>query len=273
MPRRGLSTAAEAFARKARFNAGAVRGNRQTPRMYDAVRVKEHDFGSGRPVWSVEMDGRALTTSREQFIFFPSKLVACSVAAEWERQGAFIQPTSMPLMHLTSSAVDGFTGEARSKNINDVCNYLATDTVCFRADLIKLREKQDLVLDPLIDWVEQRFDVQLGKSYGLDPPEHSPNAHPMLLQELDKMDPWVLAVFDSLVKVTKSFVIPLALVHNRLNAKQVYIAGRIEEDFNILNWGEVEGGHDLDLHFTKFKTYAATSFLKMLRLDGVAYSP
>lgn len=119
----------------------------------------------------------------------------------------------------------------------------------------------------------QRFGVQLGLSYNTQIPRHSEKAEEVLIAELDKMDPWGLAIFDTLAKVSKSFVIPLAFLHGRISSKQVYIAGRLEEDHNVLEWGEVEGGHDLDLHFARFKTYAATSFFRMLELDGVAYNP
>lgn len=44
----------------------------------------------------------------------------------------------------------------------------------------------------------------------------------------------------------KSLVIALALIGRFIDFEQAKIASRIEEEFQIEQWGVVEGGHDMD---------------------------
>jgi ATP synthase F1 complex assembly factor 2 len=175
----------------------------------------------------------------------------------------------MPLFALTSSALDGFTDlESREANKKILYNYIATDTVCFRSpSLEKLADRQDRVLNPLIDWVNDEYGIQLSKTYSFEPINHPQESVEKLMAMLDELDPWSLAVFDSLTKITKSYVIALATVKGRLNAQQAYIASRVEEELQIQTWGEVEGGHDIDTSYTKVKILAATVFLRMVHFN------
>ena len=46
--------------------------------------------------------------------------------------------------------------------------------------------------------------------------------------------------------VCKSLTIGLALVHGRLSIDDAVAAARLEEEYQIAQWGMVEGGHDVD---------------------------
>ncbi len=175
----------------------------------------------------------------------------------------------MPLFALTSSALDGFTDvESREANKKILFNYIATDTVCFRSpSLEKLAERQDRVLNPLIDWAMDEYGIKLNTTYSFEPVDHPSASVEKLMNMLDDMDPWSLAVFDSLTKITKSYLIALATVKGRLNAQQAFVASRVEEELQIQTWGEVEGGHDIDTSYTKVKILAATVFLRMVHFN------
>ena len=144
----------------------------------------------------------------------PTEILAKSVASEWERQGQLLKPTSMPLFGLTSSAIDGFTDlESRELNQKILHNYIATDTVCFRSpSLQRLVDRQDRVLNPLIEWAMEEFGVKLYTTFSFDPLDHPEESVEKLKLILKDMDPWTMAVFDSLTKVTKSYLIALATV-------------------------------------------------------------
>jgi ATP synthase F1 complex assembly factor 2 len=204
--------------------------------------------------------------SEGNFVILPSRLLATAVAGEWERQGQLLKPTSMPLFSLTSSAIDGFSDPViRENNKAILHNYICTDTACYRSpSLNRLAERQDRVLNPLLDWVESEFGAKLNTTYTFEPVQHPEESIQILKDQLDTMDCWDLAVFDSLTKITKSYVIALATVKGKLSAQQAFINSRVEEELQIQTWGEVEGGHDIDSSYTKVKVFAATVFQRLI---------
>merc|ERR1719331_2187374 len=68
-----------------------------------------------------------------------------------------------------------------------------------------------------------------------------------LRDQLDAMDAWELTALNSL---TAAEAVPLM---------------RLDEEYQIQEWGLVEGGHDIDIADTKVRVGAAAVFLKLLR--------
>jgi ATP synthase F1 complex assembly factor 2 len=75
-----------------------------------------------------------------------------------------------------------------------------------------------------------------------------------------------LAAVDQLVTTTKSVVLAAALLRGRLSAAQAVAAARLEEDFQLEDWGMVEAGHDLDIADVRTRVGAGAAFLRLLEL-------
>jgi ATP synthase F1 complex assembly factor 2 len=69
---------------------------------------------------------------------------------------------------------------------------------------------------------------------------------------------------EQLVTTSKSLVIAAALLHGRLTAAEGVKAARLEEDFQLEDWGMVEAGHDLDIADTNTRIGGPTIFVKLL---------
>jgi ATP synthase F1 complex assembly factor 2 len=173
----------------------------------------------------------------------------------------------MPLTSLCSFAVDGLADPEDCKRaIDKLWTFIWTDTACYRnSESSELREKQERILNPLLDWVDSKWGVRLVTTRLVEPLKHDSGEIDVFKQESIKgLSQYQLAALDALVKSTKSYVIPMAFLHGHITAEETYIASRIEEDLQVLKWGEVEGGHDLDQAYTKVKIYSASLLMQLL---------
>ena len=66
---------------------------------------------------------------------------------------------------------------------------------------------------------------------------------------------------------SKSLVIGLALVLRFVSPEYAEEASRLEEEFQMEQWGLVEGGHDMDRVAGKVNMASASAFLHLL--DGL----
>lgn len=78
------------------------------------------------------------------------------------------------------------------------------------------------------------------------------------------LDRWHLAAAEQLTTASKSVVIAAAVLHNRLTAAEAVAAARLEEEFQLEDWGMVEAGHDLDIADTNSRITAPAVFCKLL---------
>jgi ATP synthase F1 complex assembly factor 2 len=60
------------------------------------------------------------------------------------------------------------------------------------------------------------------------------------------LDAWHLAIFFRMACEAKSFFVAATLITGYLDPEHAIRAARVEEEFQIHNWGFVEGQHDYD---------------------------
>jgi hypothetical protein len=77
---------------------------------------------------------------------------------------------------------------------------------------------------------------------------------------------WHLAAAEQLITSSKSVVIAAALLYGRINVAQAVAAARIEEEFQLEDWGMVEAGHDLDIADARSRIGAPAVFARLLAL-------
>jgi ATP synthase F1 complex assembly factor 2 len=71
---------------------------------------------------------------------------------------------------------------------------------------------------------------------------------------------------EQLVTSSKSLVIAAAVLHGWLSVADAVKAARLEEDFQLEDWGMVEAGHDLDIADTNTRIGAPAVFVKLLSI-------
>lgn len=214
----------------------------------------------------VLIDGRVLKTPARKAMSLPTKALAMAVAAEWEWQKARrVMPFTMPMTTLVSTAIDQMPS-IRERTMQELLNHLLTDTACCRHETdLKLRKKQEEVLDPIVQWMEQHLQQPIKLSHNILENGQDAGTVEAVRRMLLGLSNWELAAVDMIANATKSIVIALAVQKGRLTPMDAFNASRVEENFQMEEWGLVEGGHDLDMADIKVRIEAPSMFLKLLQ--------
>lgn len=109
--------------------------------------------------------------------------------------------------------------------------------------LVRLQQER---WDPILNWVRDRFSVEIKTFDGILGATQSTDTLSALGARLALMDGWTLAAFERAVMTTKSFMIALMLVDGHLSVEQASKAAEVEVASQIERWGEVEDTHDVD---------------------------
>lgn len=222
-------------------------------RFYKHVTVEavEAVEASAASEYRILLDGRVLKTPARAPLHLPTLPLALAVAAEWDAQNDSkrgIQPTTMPLMTLASTAIDQVAVDAAPAR-RTVLSYLPTDTCLFYTvpeDRILLK-KQKQHFQPLVKWLKRSFDIECHTTESFAARlQHPPSTHARMSAIVDTLDPFSLTCLQCATMEAKSVVLGLALLCRQVTLEQARAASRVEEECQIEWWGAVEGGHDMD---------------------------
>jgi hypothetical protein len=106
--------------------------------------------------------------------------------------------------------------------------------------------------------------VRLGTAEGFSELLHPEAAYLVAEAEVDGAPPWAKAALGHVVGLTKSAVIGLAFSHGGLDSRGAFEAARLEEEWQIVQNGLVEDGHDAARAHARAGLTAAAAFLSLL---------
>lgn len=200
-------------------------------RFYENAEAVETDDG-----WTVQLDGRPVRTPAKA-VFAASRPVAAAAAAEWAAQAEEIVPEAMPVTRAVNSAIDRVAPQ-RGAVIDEVAGYGGTDLLCYRAEHPSgLAARQAAAWDPLLDWAAERFGARLALAAGIVHVAQPPETLDALRAEVAKLGDVGLTAFADLTALSGSLVIALAVRDGRLDAETAWAASRIDEEWQIEQWG------------------------------------
>jgi ATP synthase F1 complex assembly factor 2 len=250
--------------------------------------------------YGISLDGRLMKTPLGLPLAVPSLSLAVAIASEWDDQQETIKPAQMPLMTMACTTIDQLTTPSvREMTIDKIMSYLKNDTTCYWSDPTEdrvLHRRQSKYWDSLHEWIEKDGDYGLGskpavaigageglimsrmrksKAAGL------PHGDELLANArafLNECDGWTLAAMQNVTMEAKSFLVGMAVVRSvqhqcgpfSNDIKKAAMASRVEEEFQIENWGLVEGGHDYDRINCSIQLHAATVWLESIVTSNVA---
>lgn len=194
---------------------------------------------AGQGGFALQLDGRAAITPSRNPLVVPDARIAHAIVAEWEAQGAEIDPASMPATRLANSAIDGVA--ARMDEVRkEILGYAGTDLVYYRAgDPERLVARQHEAWDPVVTWAERRFGARLILAEGMTHVAQSEKAMSAIRDALAAIDdPFRLAGLHLATTLAGSALIALALAEGTLDVDQAWATAHVDEDFNISQWGE-----------------------------------
>jgi chaperone required for assembly of F1-ATPase len=202
-------------------------------RFYKEVSVAPVEGGFG-----VLLDSRPVKTPARNTLALPTEKLAAAIAAEWRGQGDEVIATSMPLLRLANSVIDGVTVN-REGVVDAVMRFAENDLLCYRAhqppDLVA---RQSAGWDPWLDWARRRHDANMTLAVGLNHVDQTPDALAALRQAVEALDPFALGAAHVIASITGSLVLALAVADGATTAAHVFELSRLDETYQAEKWGE-----------------------------------
>jgi chaperone required for assembly of F1-ATPase len=203
-------------------------------RFYKHVSV---DAADGPSLRRVLLDGKAVKTPGGAALALPSDGLAQAIAEEWRAQDPFIRPETMVLTKLANTAIDRVAPNPAGVR-EQLLAIAKSDVVCYRAEFPPdLVRRQELVWDPLLAWVRDRFAVSLRSTSGLAFVEQELSAIRALDFSLSDRDAFSLAALYAAAALCGSLVIALALAEQRLSVDDAVAAANLDRFYQAERWG------------------------------------
>jgi chaperone required for assembly of F1-ATPase len=203
------------------------------PRFYKSAAVAEEN---GR--FRVLLDDKTIRTPAKNELALPTRALADAIAAEWEAQGARIEPATMPLTRLANSIIDGVIGrEAEVRR--DIAKYAESDVLCYRADNPhELVVRQVKAWNPALEWARGALGADFQVAEGIIPVRQSEAALAAVRRALEPYDAYRLAALHVMTSLMGSVLLTLAHARGRLSAQEAWTTAHIDEDWQISRWGQ-----------------------------------
>ncbi|NDH21179.1 MAG: ATPase [Rhodobacteraceae bacterium] len=146
--------------------------------------------------------------------------------------------TSIPCQ--TPLAIDKVTHQF-DEVVNLLAEYGETDLLCYRADApVELTQRQAQAWDPLLSWAKDTLGADLSPANGVmfvEQPARSLNHLKTVL--LDQSAFQLTATYD-LISISGSLILGLAVCKGKISAQEAWDLSRIDEIWQIEQWGEDE---------------------------------
>jgi chaperone required for assembly of F1-ATPase len=200
-------------------------------RFYENAGVAE-DGGD----FAVALDGKPVRTPARRPLATPSRELTAAIADEWNAQSDVIDPANMPLTRLSNSIIDG-VADNREEVRNDIVKYLGSDLLFYRADGPEgLTERQAAAWDPIVLWAADalgaRFIMVEGVVFAAQPETAIAAAARTIPENV-----WRLGAVHSVMTLTGSALLALALAHGAISADDAWTAAHVDEAWQMEQWG------------------------------------
>ncbi|XP_054851490.1 ATP synthase mitochondrial F1 complex assembly factor 2 [Eublepharis macularius] len=228
-------------------------------RFYQNVSICQGEGG-----FEINLDHRKLKTPQGTLFTVPNKTLALAVATEWDSQQDTIKFFTMHLTTLCNTALDNPSQRSKEQLIRAAVKFLETDTICYRMEeppaLVELQKNE---WDPVVVWAEKRYDVVIGSSTSILGPSIPQSTKDTFISHLASYNTWALHGIEYMITQLKSLILAMGLLDKHLTVEQAVLLSRLEEEYQIQHWGNVEWAHDYDVHELRARTAAATLFVHL----------
>lgn len=234
---------------------------RAKKRFYKDVSVVSSGGGGGGGDYEITLDSKKLKTPGGSVLTLGNQSLALAVAHEWQAQKDHILLSQMHLTGLCNTAIDNPTNTTKYDLVDDILNFLDTDTLLFFSeDEEKLYHRQQVEWQPVIDWFCDRYEVDISPSVTLTGAV-TPETREKIRRHLLSHNFEAVHGFCFGVDAIKSIILMSAVADGKMTASQAVNLSRLELDYQTDFWGNVEWAHDLELHDTNARVSAAAIFI------------
>lgn len=188
----------------------------------------------------VLLDGKPIKSPGKRPLAVPSEGLALAVAEEWRAIVDEIDPRVMPYTKSVNSALDQVAPQ-RGAVIDMLAAYGETDLLCHRADApAGLVAVQAEGWDMPLAWVGEHLAAPLTVTSGILPVEQPPASLRALRAAIEAENDFVITGLHDLIALSGSLVLGLAVRRGRLAPLEAWSLSRIDEQWQIAQWGEDE---------------------------------
>ena len=207
-------------------------------RFYKTVSVEAEGAG-----FVVKLDQYTLRTPGKKPLVFTRKDHAQYVADEWDAQVENVRPETMSCTRLYNVVVER-TPETREAVIGEGVKYTSTDVICYReGGGTALSRYQTEQWDPILKWAND-FGIELASTDSLIATDAAPSTLVFLKTYLEKRDDLNLTLAVHFIATLGSVVLGIAVLEKHLSAKEAFRLSRLDELWQIAQWGEVDDAKD-----------------------------
>lgn len=187
--------------------------------------------------WKVVLDGRAPKTPAHASFVLPTQAAARLVAEEWNAQGEFIEPGTMPATRLAATAIDRVS-QTREPVAEEIAAYAGSDALCYLAEHpTNLVAEQAKAWGPWRDWAAAELGIVLEPTAGIIHREQDPAAIARMKQLALEADDFTLTALATAVPLLGSAVLGLAVMRGALTGEAAFDLSRLDEEFQERQWG------------------------------------
>ena len=190
--------------------------------------------------WAILLDGRPVRTPARNAVVVPVQSLADEIAAEWDAQAEDVDPRTMPMTRMAATCLDRVAPE-RAVVAQMIAAYGETDLLCYRAETpAELVSRQEIGWDPVLAWVAEEHGARLRTGAGVMHIPQPEAALSALAAKVEIETAWPLTGLAELTTLSGSLVLGLAVRHGWLGADEAWALSRIDEQWNIDQWGADE---------------------------------
>ncbi len=196
--------------------------------------------------FTVRLDGRPVKTPAKAALVVPTQAMAKAIAAEWDAQTGEVKPATMPVTRAANSAIDKIIPQ-RDEVVEIIAAYGQSDLLCYRAlGPAALIARQAAGWDPVLDWADTVLGARLVVTAGVMHVEQPYDALERLTARVAGMTEFQLAGLHDLVAISGSLVLALAVTERRLSEGEAWALSRVDEAWQIEQWGADEEAAELE---------------------------
>jgi chaperone required for assembly of F1-ATPase len=210
-------------------------------RFWTAAEAEACDGG-----FTVRLDGRPVKTPAKAALVVPTLAMAQAIAAEWDAQTGEVKPATMPVTRAANSAIDKIIPQ-RDEVVEILAAYGQSDLLCYRATApAALIARQAAGWDPVLDWADSVLGARLVVTAGVVHVAQPHDALERLTARVAGMTEFQLAGLHDLVAISGSLVLALAVTERRLTPDEAWALSRVDETWQIEQWGADEEAAELE---------------------------
>lgn len=190
--------------------------------------------------FGIALDTRTVKTPLKQDLIVPTQGFADQIAQEWLAVGDMLDPTKMPYTRAANAAIDKLTKQ-KDEVVALLAEYGGSDLLCYRATYPEaLIARQAKAWDPLLDWAADQFGERLNVTAGVVPIDQPQGPLRAMQARLDALTEFQLSGAHDLIAISGSLVLALAVLDNVVSARNAWDISRIDEAWQIEEWGADE---------------------------------